>query len=192
MRAAWWFAGGFAEDFGGSAGTSGAADSLARLTRPRDPERIRLSRAPTDAMTTLDADAIWFLEAAVYDGHLTLQLAEALPSDTTDGRMVGDAVVETHPLEVTEASRCYDLRFEAPTAWQVVDEEVTGERAPGVPVVELLEDSPYLGFIRESCGWFSEGEGRVRHWRVWTLEEVVDVVSTAEPSLEAVERQPRN
>lgn len=146
-------------------------------------------KTPLDEQRT-DQRSVWFLEGAVYDGTLTLHLAEAVESETPDEWLVGDALVETLPLELTAESRLYDLHFDELAAWQAADAEIVGEREGEGDVVEVHDDSPYLRFIRETCGWFSEAEGEMRHYRIWTLEEVVDVISAAPPSVVLAEAPP--
>jgi hypothetical protein len=135
----------------------------------------------------LDDHDLWFLEAAVYQGTLTLTLAEGFESEEPEEVFMGDSFVETFPLEVTGASRWFELRFEEVAAWQLYDAEIGREREPegseAGGVVQVLGASPYLEFIRSTCEWFSETEGETQHYRIWTVEEVIDVISPSPPVL---------
>ena len=80
------------------------------------------------------------------------------------------------------------VRFEEVVAWQVVDESYTSwddyEQRDDTNVLQELSRSRYLDYVRDNHGWFQDIIGPAKHYRIWTGDEVVDVVSVSEPEIE--------
>jgi len=55
--------------------------------------------------------------------------------------------------------------------------------------LQVLTQSRYLDYVRANHGWFEEmGRGPGKHYRVWTENEVIDVVACEAPTVEPYEK----
>ena len=139
--------------------------------------------------TWLDEFDAKFLHAAVYaDRELRVIVAEgfqaAEPADITIG---GHVIKDTYAIDTSEKSRLVEIRFSEPIAWQLVDESFTvGDdyevREDGF-ALQVLSRSKYLDYVRANHGWFEDMRGPAKHYRVWTENEVVDVIACVPPTL---------
>ena len=144
--------------------------------------------------TVLDDLYTAFLHAAVYfEGDLRIIVAEGLraaePEDITIG---GHLITGTYAVNTSEDSRLVEVCFSRPIAWQLVDESFTAGNEYEVRednfALQVLTQSRYLDFVRANHGWFEEmGRGPGKHYRVWTENEVIDVVACEAPTVEPYE-----
>lgn len=143
--------------------------------------------------TVLDEAEMWLLQAIVYRGDLRLYLAEMLlgeaGSKIPDNTLpkVKEILQDARPLEVRDESRLMVIRFPDAVAWQVVDENYTGTddcESDDHGVLSTLTRSKYLDYVHDVHGWFRDIVGPAKHYRIWTGDEVIDVVSCSEPAIE--------
>jgi len=139
--------------------------------------------------TILDEGYTWFLDSLTYKDGLTIQLVEGRKGDTPQDLKVGDAVLEnTYPIEVDEKSKRATIKFGGPVAWQVVDESYTvrdeSEARDGKGFLQVLSQSKYLDYVDGSHGWNKDIAGDAQHYRLWTENEVIDVVVQEPPVIE--------
>lgn len=139
--------------------------------------------------TLLDEFDATFLHAAVYAGReLRVVVAEgfraAEPEDTTIG---GHVIKDTYAIDTSEKSRLVEIRFSEPIAWQLVDESFTTwddyEIRDDRFALQVLSRSRYLDHVRANHGWYEETRGPAKHYRVWTENEVVDVIACVPPTV---------
>src|SRR4051794_33421854 len=133
--------------------------------------------------TVLDEFLAAFLHAALYtEGELRIIVAEgfraAQPEDIT---VAGHIITGTYAIDTSEESRHVEVRFNRPIAWQLVDESFTAGNEYEVRedkfALQVLTKSRYLDYVLANHGWFQDvGRGPGKHYRVWTENEVVDVV----------------
>jgi hypothetical protein len=144
--------------------------------------------------TLLDEFHASFLRAAIYtEGDLRIIVAEgfraAEPEDITIG---GHVIKGTYPINTSEESRLVVVRFSRPIAWQLIDESYTAGNDYEVRedkfALQVLTQSRYLDYVRGNHGWFEDmGRGPGKHYRVWTENEVIDVVACEAPTVEPYE-----
>jgi hypothetical protein len=48
--------------------------------------------------------------------------------------------------------------------------------------LQVLSRSKYLDYVRANHGWFEDMRGPAKHYRVWTENEVVDVIACVAPT----------
>ena len=139
----------------------------------------------------LDQAKYWFLEGATYRGDLHLIVSEGKlgePSKPSDFPIGGDIFGGARPLEVHEDSATLRIVFEKPIAWQVVDESYTTwdeyEVCDDKNKLKILSRSRYLDYVKKNHDWFEDIAGPAQHYRVWTLDEVVDVIAHDPPTIE--------
>ena len=144
--------------------------------------------------TILDDAHTWFLENLVYADELAVLVVEGFKNEEPEDIRVGSHVIrDTHRLEPREQSRRCVLRFPDALAWQLVDESATTRDPEDVweddsfRYLQTLSKSSYLAYTLSHHGWYAELRGPVKHYRLWTESDVLDVVAHSEPIIE-VER----
>ncbi|MBT8066364.1 MAG: hypothetical protein KJO09_03930 [Gammaproteobacteria bacterium] len=138
--------------------------------------------------TILDEGHTWFLESLAYEGGLTITLVEGLTGDTPQDLKVGDTVIEnTYPVETNKDSKRVVVKFGVPVAWQVIDESYTSwdeaEVRDTKGYLQVLSKSKYLDYVNSNHGWYKDVGGDGAHYRVWTENEVIDVVAQESPEI---------
>jgi hypothetical protein len=144
--------------------------------------------------TLLDDFHTWFLVAATYAGsELSIIVAEGFrAAEPEDINILGHVIKGTYAINTSEGSRLVEVRFSKPIAWQLVDESYTSANEYDVheerSAVQVLTQSRYLDYVRANHGWFEDvGRGSGKHYRVWTENEVIDVVACEAPAVEPYE-----
>jgi hypothetical protein len=144
--------------------------------------------------TLLDDLYTSFLHAAVYtEGALRVIVTEGFRAAEPEDIMIGQHVIKgTYAINTSEQSRLVEVRFSRPIAWQLVDEAFTSadeyEVREDTFALQELRQSRYLDYVRANHGWFEDvGRGPGKHYRVWTENEVIDVVACEAPLLELYE-----
>jgi hypothetical protein len=130
-----------------------------------------------------------FLHAVIYaEAELRIIVAESFraaePKDISIG---GHVIKDTYDIDTSEKSRLVEVRFSRPIAWQIVDESFTAGNDYEVREVDsalqVLTQSRYLDYVRANHGWFEAMRGPGKHYRVWTENEVLDVVACEPPTV---------
>ena len=139
--------------------------------------------------TILDDVKTWFLHGVVYQDELRVIVAEGFVGDQTEELRIGDHTIrDLRPIDVSDKSRLFVVRFPHFVAWQVVDESFTSfddyEQRDDTGTLQSLSRSKYLDYVKNNHGWFEDTNGPAKHYRVWTENEVIDVVACKPPSVE--------
>jgi hypothetical protein len=113
-------------------------------------------------------------------------------ADAPEDIRVGEHVIkDAYALEPSPESRRAVVRFSRPVAWQVVDESYTSldtsEVRDDTCFLSTLTQSAYLEYVETNHGWFKGMVGPAIHYRLWTENEVIDVVAHDEPVVELLE-----
>jgi hypothetical protein len=139
--------------------------------------------------TWLDEFDATFLHAAVYvDRELRVIVAEGFRAAQPEDIAIGSYVIkDTYAIDTSEKSRLVEIRFSEPIAWQLVDESFTAgddyEVREDRFALQVLSRSKYLDYVRANHGWFEDMRGPAKHYRVWTENEVVDVIACVPPTV---------
>jgi hypothetical protein len=138
--------------------------------------------------TLLDEFHTSFLHAAIYtERDLRIIVAEGFrAAEPEDFAIGGHIIKDAYEINTSEKSRLVEVRFTRPIAWQLVDESFTAwdeyEVRDDTFALQVLTQSRYLDYVRSNHGWFEEiGRGSGKHYRVWTENEVIDVVACEAP-----------
>jgi hypothetical protein len=144
--------------------------------------------------TLLDEFHASFLHAAMYaEGELRIIVAEGFrAAEPEDIKLGGHVIKGTYAINTSEESRLVEVRFSRPIAWQLVDESFTAGNEYEVRedrfALQVLTRSRYLDYVRANHGWFEDvGRGTGKHYRVWTENEVIDVVACEAPTVQPYE-----
>ena len=137
----------------------------------------------------LDEFDSWFLHATVYaDGELRVVVAEGFQAAEPEDIKIGSHVIkDTYALSTSKDSRLVEVRFRSPIAWQLINESFTAaddyEVREDKSALQVLTQSRYLDYVRANHAWFEYMRGPGKHYRVWTENEVVDVVACEPPEI---------
>lgn len=138
----------------------------------------------------------WLIESIVHrPPELILHLVEGIEADAPTAFTVGEHTVQdARAVEVTAESRRFEVVFEDVVAHQVIDEfYVTSdehEQPDGTDQVQVMARSRFLAFLQAHHGWMFDVVEGLRHYRVSTLDAIVDVVAQGVPRVEPTRRQP--
>lgn len=144
----------------------------------------------------------WYLDSLDYRDalHLVLVEAKAGPKLTEESlknessEALKKVLLGSTPMEVHEDSEYVRIIFKKVVAWQMVDESYTAwddyEVRDDKNYLQVLSRSRYLDFVNQHHGWYSDIAGPAQHYRIWTQDEVIDVVSHDLPTIKSDERNP--
>lgn len=141
--------------------------------------------------TILDESKTWFLQALTYDEELKIILTEGIVGTQPEDIKINDTVIQdTYPITTLPSSKIVTIRFTHFIAWQVVNESFTCfddyEERDDKGFLQILERSKYFDYVNACHGWYADVIGAAKHYRVWTENEVIDVISCEDPILELV------
>ena len=140
--------------------------------------------------TLLDDFHTWFLHTAIYaEGDLRIIVAEGFrAAEPEDINILGHVIKDTQRIDTNERSRMFSIRFTRMVAWQLVVESFTAfdeyEQRDDTGTLQTLSRSKYFDYVRGSHGWYEDMIGPAKHYRVWTENEVVDVVACESPVIQ--------
>lgn len=138
--------------------------------------------------TELDSGRSWYLERLWYADELQLVVVEAFRSPEAESIQIGSRTVDgLHAIEIAGRSRRFTICFARLVAWQLVNESFTAfdnyEERDSTGFVQILTKSRYLDYVNANHGWYADVIGPAKHYRVWTEDEVLDVVALDAPSI---------
>ena len=139
--------------------------------------------------TILDEGKTWYLDHLSYKDELTITLIEGtISSESEDVQILNTVIRDCYPIDILSTSRRVLIRFSQYVAWQVVDESFTSfdeyEQRDDKGFLQILARSKYFDYVNASHGWYSDIIGSGKHYRIWTENEVIDIVSCTEPIID--------
>jgi hypothetical protein len=139
----------------------------------------------------LDKGHSWILERVEYADGLDIYLQELKRGPMKDLDIDGSTIKNVYPLRADDESLVTRVSFSDLLAWQCLNESATtdfpGEVYESSGFLSVLSSSSYLSYVLSHHGWYVEVQGRpVQHYRVWSENEIFDVVAFAHPVIEAV------
>jgi hypothetical protein len=139
--------------------------------------------------TILDDAHSWFLHELRYVGELRIVLAEGITANEPEDIKIGEHIISgTRALEPRATSRIVAIAFFRVVAWQLLDESFTAfddyEERDDDSFLQILSRSRYLDYVRAHHGWFEDRMQIPGLYRVWTENDVIDVISPDAPRIE--------
>ncbi|WP_444919626.1 hypothetical protein ACJJID_11570 [Microbulbifer sp. CnH-101-G] len=139
----------------------------------------------------LDNGQSWVLNRIEYAGGLDIFLQELKRGPKADANIDGSTIENVYPLLADEGSLVTRVTFSDILAWQCLNESATtdfpGEVYKSSGFLSVLSSSAYLNYVLSSHGWYVEVQERpVQHYRVWSENEILDVVAFSPPVIEPV------
>jgi hypothetical protein len=164
---------------GGTLG--GRLGEVYQASPPSETNQARLMKTALD-----NDDSTWLLESLSYSSELHATVVELFKeADATSLEVAGQTIGSLHALEPSPSSRKFTISFSRIVAWQVVNESYTtfdkSEQDDGEGFLRLVTGSAYLSYVQANHGWFVEVVGVAQHYRLWTEDEVLDVIAHTPP-----------
>ena len=140
--------------------------------------------------TIIDDSHTLFLDKIEYssnDKMLNIFVLEGIKTEVAEPLELpgGITLDNSYALKTTIESRKYLIKFEDPVTWQTVDESFTtfneDEKRDSDGFIQIIKNSEYFKYVTQNHGWYEENIGKGTHIRVWTENEVIDVVCCSEP-----------
>lgn len=133
-----------------------------------------------------DGGTTWLLESVAYSRDLRATVVELFAdADSTSLDVAGRALEGLHAFRPSASSRRFSITFSRIVAWQLVDESYTKfdatEERDDKGFLQILTASTYLAYIQTNHGWFANVAGTARHYRLWTEDEIIDVIAHEPP-----------
>jgi hypothetical protein len=138
----------------------------------------------------LDESDYWFLNQLNYvDALLSLKIAEGIVSFSNKNvKLDGLTTIQNcNPIEITDQSRRVQIKFPNVYAYQVTDESYwVGENHHGVGkhILCMHRDSEYLKHVMANSIIRECSDDPVRHYSLALADDIIDVITTSEPSIE--------
>ena len=131
------------------------------------------------------------LESLEYDCSkqaVSAVVIEGFQSDAPETLVIGEKRLgPVYSVNPNSKSRRFRVDFPRPVAWQCVDESFAAksdaEEHDGEGYLYRLTKSPYRDYVLENHGWHEQLVGPSVHYRLWTADEVLDVVSLEPPTI---------
>lgn len=124
-------------------------------------------------------------------------VSEGFITDVKQSFQVGNTTFDDFkPIERTADSRQFKVEFDFDDLinFQVINESYTtfdkSEVIESSGFLQVISESKYLLFVENSHGWYKDvidKEGK--HYRLWTEDEVIDIISSKEPKIEEITKQ---
>lgn len=123
------------------------------------------------------------------DHRLRLWITEAELTDKVTPLVIGGIDFAPKSIEHTADCRCFEVTWASTIAYSIRNESYCGrsryEQFDGRHFV-LYAKSHYLDFVSAATLATQEYPGPFKHWGIFTLNHVIDVVSTDEPKIRIV------
>ena len=129
-----------------------------------------------------------FFGSISFDGDLFIKVIEGKKASKPEKLLInGTDLGEAYKVESDIASQVFSITFSGPVAWQVVDESYTSEDCSEEVEAEgllcILSKSKYLDYVNGSHGFYKDIIGPGKHYRIWTEDQVIEVIAVEEPKI---------
>ena len=134
----------------------------------------------------------WFLGNLNYvDALLNLEIAEGIVSSSIKDIKIDDlgTIEDCSPIEITDQSRRVQIKFSNVLAYQVTDESYwASENQDGIKknILCMHNNSEYLQYVMENSIIKECVDNPVKHYSLALADDIIDVITTSEPSLKLI------
>lgn len=140
--------------------------------------------------TILNTAHSLILESIQYnDDGLKIELLELFRNSIPENIQITNEVIlnDVHAIEPNQNSRKFVIQFEEILTWQVVDESADcyneKETIGSNGFFRIVTNSEYMRYVQKEYGWYEEIIGKTQHFRIWSENRIIDIVSTIEPKI---------
>jgi len=136
----------------------------------------------------------WFLEKLDFkEAHLMVEVTEGIVASLPQDVSIDDAgtIEGARAIEVTEGSKRVRIEFSNVLAYQVTDESYANPASDKMEEVagrNLCQHtgSEYLNYVQRNSLIKDLIDDPVRHYRLNLADDIIDVITTAEPSVDLI------
>ena len=121
--------------------------------------------------------------------ELRIVVTEGLLGELTGIAIAGHDLGEGRPIEITDASRSFEIKWDSYVAYAVRNESYWKDEDGEPPYSGNLErrySSAFQRYASETTFADDEYPGPLEHWSLATLTHVVDVISVGPPRVTKV------
>ncbi|WP_417617024.1 hypothetical protein [Parasphingorhabdus sp.] len=123
------------------------------------------------------------------DNELRIVVAEGVLGEQTDIKFAGHDLGQGRPIEITNASRSFVIKWDSYVTYAVRNESYWKEEAGEPPLGDHLDrrhGSAFQRYVSETTFADDEYPGPLEHWSLTTLNHIVDVISVGPPRVTKV------
>ena len=120
------------------------------------------------------------------ENALRIVVAEGLLGKSTAIEFAGHDLGEGRPIEITDASRHFEIWWDSYVAYAVRDESYWKEEKGEPPLGDHLDrryGTAFQRYVSETTFADDEYPGPLEHWCLTTLNHIVDVISVGPPRI---------
>ncbi len=133
----------------------------------------------------------WFLGNLNYvDALLSIDITEGIVSSSNKDITIDDlgTIEDCSPIEITDQSRRVQIKFSRVLAYQLTDESYWAiENYDGIKnILCMHNNSEYLEYVLKNSIIKECVENPVKHYSLTLADDIIDVITTSEPSLRLV------
>ncbi len=140
--------------------------------------------------TILDTSHSLLLESIQYDDEgLKIEFLELFRNSEPENIQISNDITinDAYAIEPNENSKKFIVHFEEILTWQVVDESAycydENEILDSDGFLKVVDNSDYMQYARKQFGWYEEVIGKTQHFRIWSENRIVDIISAIEPQI---------
>ena len=129
-----------------------------------------------------------FFDSITFDGDLRINVIEGRKSKSPESlEICGKELGLVHKLQPESDSSEFTISFQRPVVWQVIDESYSiyndEEEFDLKGLFSIISKSRYLEYVNQTHGLYKDCIGPGKLYRVWTEDQVIEVVAVDEPTI---------
>ncbi|TSJ40075.1 hypothetical protein [Fluviicola chungangensis] len=140
--------------------------------------------------TLLDTAHSLLLESIQYnDNGLKIEFLELFRNSEPENIQISNDITinDAYAIGPNENSKKFIVHFEEILTWQVVDESAycfdENEILDSNGFLKVVGNSDYMKYVQKQFGWYEHMSGKTQHFRIWSENRIVDVISTMKPQI---------
>ncbi len=138
--------------------------------------------------TELDSSYTWFFEKVKYENTLKVWLLEGIQRPKEEILIGESSLGLGNKIETSKGAKIAIIEFSSLLSWHCIDESATtynkGEISEGGKFLNTLSKAAYLEYVKSECQWYIDINSPVKQYRIWTENEIIEVVAYTPPTLE--------
>jgi hypothetical protein len=142
--------------------------------------------------TILDEGHTWFLDYSIKAKDLKITLIEGKKGKQEVINISGKEIGQGTRVEINKDNKKVLITFKETVSYQIIDESFTSFDKYEIQenegnYLKILSRSRYLDYINTNHGLYIHLQGPAKHYRIWTCDDVIDVIAYEEPEIKLLE-----
>lgn len=141
--------------------------------------------------TILDEGHTWFLHSLIRNNKLQIILIEGVEGETSDIVLNDKNLGPATQIEVNNESKKVLITFDGIIAFEVVDESYDSidkiAKSDDNSFIRIMQSSRYLSYIDNNHGLYKHLTDGAKHYKIWTSDDIIDVISCEPPTIERID-----